>query len=93
MNNRILIGLVVIIIIIVGAIYWNKNSNTVSTPVLENNAPISTTTEDTSTVGTVSAVKEFTLTAGNFKFSLNEIKVKKGDTVKITLINDEGFHD
>ncbi len=34
-----------------------------------------------------SAAKEFTLDATEFAFSLAEIKIKKGDTVKITLTN------
>lgn len=39
------------------------------------------------------AVKEFTITGDNFSFSPSTIKVKKGDKVKITFINSEGFHD
>ncbi|HAZ28548.1 MAG TPA: hypothetical protein DCY48_02100 [Candidatus Magasanikbacteria bacterium] len=31
--------------------------------------------------------------AKNFEFSQEEIKVKKGDTVKITLTSTQGFHD
>lgn len=37
--------------------------------------------------------KTFTVKASNFSFDVKEIKVSKGDTVKIVLINDEGFHD
>ncbi|MBW8351883.1 cupredoxin domain-containing protein [Bacillus sp. IITD106] len=37
-------------------------------------------------------VKEFTIDATNFEFDLKEIKVNKGDTVKITLKNSEGNH-
>jgi cytochrome c oxidase subunit 2 len=36
--------------------------------------------------------KEFTINAENFEFDLKDIKVKKGDTVKITLKNAEGNH-
>lgn len=38
-------------------------------------------------------IKSFTVTGGNFTFSPNQMTVKKGDTVKITFVNDEGFHD
>ncbi len=38
-------------------------------------------------------IKEFTVKANNFKYDIAEIKVKKGDTVRINFINDEGFHD
>lgn len=37
-------------------------------------------------------VKEFTIDAKNFEFDLKEMKVNKGDTVKITLKNSEGNH-
>ncbi|MBS4209416.1 cupredoxin domain-containing protein [Bacillus sp. FJAT-50079] len=37
-------------------------------------------------------VKEFTIEASNFDFDLKEIKVNKGDTVKVTLKNVEGMH-
>lgn len=39
------------------------------------------------------AVKTFNVGASNFSFSLNEIRVKKGDTVKIVLSNNDGMHD
>ena len=39
------------------------------------------------------AVKEFRITASNFKFSMNEITVKKGDIVSIRLKNEGGQHD
>jgi plastocyanin len=38
-------------------------------------------------------VKEFTVTGKSFSFTPNELKVKKGDTVKITFKNNGGFHD
>ena len=37
--------------------------------------------------------KEFTLSASSFKYDITEIRVKKGDTVKITLNNTGGMHD
>ncbi len=46
-----------------------------------------------SQTGSASKTQEFSLTGSNFKFSLNELHVKKGDTVKITFTNTEGFHD
>lgn len=36
--------------------------------------------------------KEFTVKASNFEFDVKEIKVNKGDTVKITLVNEKGNH-
>ena len=37
--------------------------------------------------------KVFTIEGRNFKFSLKEIRVKKGDRVKIVFKNAGGFHD
>jgi plastocyanin len=38
-------------------------------------------------------VKEFTLTGKNFEFSTKEIRVKKGDTVRINFSSTNGNHD
>jgi plastocyanin len=40
-----------------------------------------------------SSVKAFTVTGNNFAFDLKEMKVKKGDRVRVTFKNAEGFHD
>jgi plastocyanin len=39
------------------------------------------------------SVKEFTISGQNFSFTPNAITVKKGDKVKITFKNTDGFHD
>lgn len=49
--------------------------------------------ESTGSSAMEGAVKEFTVSASNFKFDASEIKVKKGDNVKITFKNTQGFHD
>lgn len=41
----------------------------------------------------VGATKEFTVIGNNFAFDIKEMRVKKGDTVRITFKNAEGFHD
>ena len=38
-------------------------------------------------------VKTFTVGGSNFSFDVQEIRVKEGDKVKITLVNNGGFHD
>lgn len=38
-------------------------------------------------------VKDFTITASNFKFAPASLTVKKGDKVRITFKNSGGFHD
>jgi plastocyanin len=41
----------------------------------------------------ISGVKSFDLTGENFSFSQSEIRVRKGDTVRITFESTDGFHD
>jgi len=43
--------------------------------------------------GETSSVKEFTVDGTNFAFNPSEIKVKKGDTVKIVFKDDDGQHN
>jgi plastocyanin len=42
---------------------------------------------------TAGAVKSFTVEGSNMKFVPSTMEVKKGDTVKITFKNVDGFHD
>jgi len=38
-------------------------------------------------------IKSFTVLGSPFQFDVKEIRVKQGDTVRITFTNTEGFHD
>lgn len=38
-------------------------------------------------------IKSFMVLGSNYKFSLGEMRVKKGDRVRVTFKNIEGFHD
>lgn len=49
--------------------------------------------EETGDDAMAAKAKEFTVEGNNFSFDVKEIKVKKGDTVKIVFNNKEGFHD
>ncbi len=70
----------------------NTNPNTNSTGTITGTVTSSTPTTTTSTPVT-SAVKTFNIAASSFKFSLSEMRVKKGDTVRINLTNTGGTHD
>ncbi|MGG4107571.1 cupredoxin domain-containing protein [Paenibacillus lautus] len=48
--------------------------------------------DESSSSGGSDGVKEIKVTASNFKFEPTEIKVKKGEKVKITLENQDGNH-
>lgn len=63
-----------------------------STNNTSTNPPASATTESSGTA-TQGATKEVMVTGSSFKFDPAEIKVKKGDTVKITFKNIGGRHD
>ena len=58
----------------------DENSNTKKTDIASQNTDNSNQ-------------KQFNITGSNFKYNLSEIRVKKGDNVKIVFTNTEGSHD
>lgn len=103
MNRNLLIGIVVVVVI-VGAGWFLLKDQIMppATETMEQATPstqsiIETTTPESVMESTDSSVaegvKEFTVTGSNFKFDVPEIRVKAGDTVKITFKNAGGFHD
>jgi nitrite reductase (NO-forming) len=52
-----------------------------------------TVSSDDTTESDVDNAKEFTIDSFNFGYSIDEIRVKEGDTVTIKLTNSKGFHD
>lgn len=93
--KNILIAIVVIVLLVLG---YNAVRDTA--PVTENTqeseqSATGTNQTGTSTVGTSTPgqVKSFVVDAANFKFSMSEMRVQQGDTVRVTLRNTEGFHD
>jgi len=57
-----------------------------TTETVQGAATTATTTDNTN-------VKEFTVDGTNYAFSPSEIRVKKGDTVRIIFKDDEGQHN
>lgn len=108
-KNKILLIVVIIIIILIGAFYiYKKPGNQPITENTQVNTPANDQSDNSATLETIndqaieaapaeiqsaSEVKEFNVSGANFSFSLKEIKVKKGDKVKIVFTNNEGFHD
>ncbi|HLC89456.1 MAG TPA: cupredoxin domain-containing protein [Patescibacteria group bacterium] len=81
----------------------NQNTNSVTMPVpateINTNQAANTnqdqqnpTNNNTNQTPEIS-VKIFNVTASNFSYSVKEIRVKKGDKVKIVFFNQEGFHN
>lgn len=102
MNKNLMIGVVVVLVVLGAGWYFLKNQ---SAPVVQEQEIEETLlpsgmedesenkiTESTDS-STMEGVKEFTVTGSPFKFDIPIIKVKKGDTVKITFKNAQGFHD
>lgn len=64
------------------------------TPAVTGSPKVSPTASPKATATpTTGAVKTFNVIGTPFAFSLSEIKVKKGDTVKIVFTNQQGTHD
>ena len=91
---------VVVIIIISGVLYFIFGSS--GGPEVQNgtninmNKPIEEPAEqreEASQTNETEVTKAFTVNASNFKFDVEEIKVKKGDNVKIILKNTQGTHN
>lgn len=66
----------------------NKNNSAANNSAATNNSA----TNSASNSATTPETKEFTIKATNFEFDQKELTVNKGDTVKITLVNDSGMH-
>jgi len=78
MNNRaILLGGALVFVVLAGVFYY-KNVSGSNPQILP---------------ATAMELKEFAVAGSNFKFEPSVIKVKKGDTVKITFTNSGGMHD
>ncbi len=92
-----LIAVIVIILVILGIVLLTKDK--AQAPEGDTNVNVNTPAPSpTPGVGvtgsvTAGAVKEFTVRGTNFAFDPSTITVNKGDKVKITFINSEGFHD
>lgn len=99
MNKNLIIGVVIVLVLLAGGWYLMKDKmapdEDAMTPsentMMESSSPEAMMeSTDSAMQGTT---KEFTVTGSNFKFDMSEIKVKKGDTVKVNFKNESGFHD
>lgn len=88
MGNKVLIAVIVIILLLGVGFLMSRSGNKQVTQVVPSVAPSQIPAEKSA------AVKTFDVTGTPFKFEPNEIKVKKGDRVKINFKNAEGMlHD
>ncbi len=97
--NILIIAVAVVMIFIGGYAYYGSDGAAGTEQKVDAGTTVNSGGQTTPVVGT--AVKEFTMDSwmetkdGKMAafFSLKEIKVKKGDTVKITVTNTAGTHD
>ncbi len=100
-NSGIIIGGLVVLAIVLAGAFFFLNSNTQKTQDSDTTSPQAerqaNSPEENGQTGNSGqnqqAVKEFTVSAENYDFSVKEMKVKKGETVKVTFVNREGLHD
>ncbi len=97
MNRNLIIGLIVLILLVGGgALFAVSRKDTI--PAESNPQPLPTTATEPTVVVTespaaMSDIKEFTVAGSSFKFEPALLKVKQGDTVKVTFQNTGGMHD
>lgn len=105
MNPMLIAGIVVVVLLIAGGIFVasKKSSSTseeamhtaTATPTMVPTTMPSVTSKAATPTAMVqgTATESITVDGGNYYFKPNKITVKKGDSVKITFVNDGGFHD
>ena len=94
MKNTIVIVIVIVVVVI--GVFFFINNNKVEAPTDANTGGIGNSMpvpEEGNNVSDTEVVKEFTVSGKNFAFTPSTITVQKGDKVKITFINSQGFHD
>src|SRR3989344_3156911 len=96
--NKVLVTFAVVLgVLLIGGVIWMINEASINADVLSNDEPninsnsINKVNENPSEKK-ISEVKEITLTDQRFEYSPNVIRVKQGETVKITLNNIDAGH-
>lgn len=90
LNKTILFAIIIVIALAVAGYTAFQTANQ---PATNTNQSNQTNTETNTPSITNPEVKTFDIVGTPFAYAPNEIRVKKGDTVKINFTNNEGFHD
>ena len=96
--NPILIGVAALAVLAIGGfVIFGSNKSQNTTNQTQPTQPQATINVQQPTISPTTPsngeVKTFTIEATNYKYSIPEIRVKKGDRVKIELVVKQGFHD
>lgn len=95
-DNRSLIITLVVIVVLVGLGFWYFNqvgSKPVPQPTPNSTLLQEETTQSSTESAAVGEIKEFNLENKGLTFTASEMKVKKGDRVKVTFTVKQGMHD
>lgn len=98
MNKSVLLVIILLALVVLGGGWFAMNMNKPETVVRTEvgaQEEVMATTELTAEpeMDMTGEVKEFVVEGSNFKYSLSEIRVKKGEMVRIVYKNISGFHD
>lgn len=92
----IIVGIVVLMGLVVGGVVLMqakpKEQASQAPQATQATEPVVTLQETPEPTGTGNVI-EMSITGSNFKFSPNQIKAKKGDTIKLTFTSSGGVHD
>ena len=104
--NKTYTAVIILVLVVVGGLFLFGRSKTSEAPTVDTSSTDTGKEKmgkmqaveipgdyNVSVSDTTAPVKEFTVTGQNFSFSPATISVKKGDRVKITFKNAEGFHN
>src|SRR3989344_7506001 len=97
--RNVVIGVIIVIILAAGAYLLPNQSRSTSqtkvqpTPSVMNNDMESTSSSLEISSPSATTSNEVVITGSNFKYDLTEIRVKQGETVKITFKDSSGNHD
>lgn len=95
-STWIIAGIAAVILVVVGVIFYlqpQKQDDVTVTPEqnVESESPLNGS--DETSMMEDGNIQDFEMTASNYEFSLKEIKVKVGDTVRVTVNAEDGTHD
>jgi plastocyanin len=92
MNKLLLVGVLGALLLIVGGLWVAMQQ--APAQIEETIAPEEEMEEEVQEPASETGeVHEFTVMGTPFQFSVTEMRVKQGDTVRITFINGQGIHD
>lgn len=104
--QKLIIGAIIVLVVIGGGLWFVNRANGPEEVLNQDKSAVSpseTQSENSESeldnggdivIEESDEIKKFTVIgSSDFRFSLSEIRVKKGDTVRITFKNESGFHD